>query len=48
MTLTETVLGFFQVSAVKEKRLYIVPEEIKDLDLPVYSYDCERVEIRTQ
>lgn len=40
----ETVLGFFQVSAVKEKRLYIVPEEIKDLDLPVYSYDCERVE----
>jgi hypothetical protein len=41
----ETVLGFFEVSAVEEKRLYIVPEEIKNLDLPAYAYDCERVEI---
>jgi hypothetical protein len=41
----ETVLGFFQVSAVEEKRLFIKAEEIKDLGLPAYSYNCERVEI---
>jgi hypothetical protein len=41
----ETVLGYFQVSAVEEKRIYISPQEIKDLELPVYSYDCEAVEV---
>lgn len=41
----EVVLGYFQVSAVSEKRLYISPSAIKDLGLPEYQYDCERVEI---
>jgi hypothetical protein len=38
---SETVLGYFQVSAVEEKRLYILPADIKMLGLPEYSYDCE-------
>ncbi len=41
----ETVLGYFQVSAVSEKRLYILPDQLKDLNLPMYSYDCEQVTI---
>jgi hypothetical protein len=41
----ETVLGYFQVSAVSEKRIYILPGDIKDFNLPKYSYDCESVEI---
>jgi len=41
----ETVLGYFQVSAVSEKRIYILPDDIKDFNLPKYSYNCESVEI---
>jgi hypothetical protein len=40
---SEPVLGYFQVSAVEEKRLYIVPSDIENLGLPIYSYDCERI-----
>jgi hypothetical protein len=42
---SETVLGYFQVSAVEEKRIYILPKDLEGMDLPEYSYDCERVEI---
>jgi Domain of unknown function (DUF4249) len=42
---SETVLGYFQVSAVEEKRLYIFHEQIKNMGLPEYYYDCERVEV---
>ena len=40
---SEKVLGYFQVSAVSEKRLYIVPSDIEELDLPAYTYDCEKI-----
>jgi len=42
---TEQVLGYFQVSAVKHKRKYILRDEIIELGLPLYNYDCRRVEI---
>lgn len=40
----ERVLGFFQVSAVKEKRKNILFREIVALNLPFYHYPCERLE----
>jgi hypothetical protein len=40
----ERVLGFFQVSALKQKRKYITFIELKDLQLPFYHYDCRRYE----
>jgi hypothetical protein len=36
----EKVLGYFKVSAVKQKRIYITPEDIKGLNLPQYINDC--------
>jgi hypothetical protein len=42
---SETVLGYFQVSAVSEKRLYISSADVKELGLPKYRYDCQRIEI---
>jgi hypothetical protein len=41
----EQVLGFFQVSAVDVKRLYITPEDIADLNIPLYQYNCERITV---
>jgi hypothetical protein len=41
----ETVLGYFQVSSVEKKRIYITREDIAEFDIPVYNYDCERVEV---
>lgn len=40
----ELVLGYFQVSAVETKSIYIIPDDISALNLPVYQYDCERIE----
>jgi Domain of unknown function (DUF4249) len=40
----EQVIGFFQVSAVSLKRRYITYNEVDALDLPVYRYECDRVE----
>jgi hypothetical protein len=40
----EVVLGYFQVSAVEESRLYITHKELEDLNLPSYSYDCQKIE----
>jgi hypothetical protein len=41
----EMVLGYFQVSAVKEKRKFISFNDIAGLQLPFYHYPCERFEI---
>jgi hypothetical protein len=42
---SELVLGYFQVSAVEPKSLYIVPEDIATFNLPPYEYICDRVEM---
>jgi hypothetical protein len=36
----EKVLGYFQVSAVKQKRKYIYFEDMVNLQLPFFHYDC--------
>jgi hypothetical protein len=36
----EMVLGYFEVSAVKSKRIFITPAELDDLDVPRYVSDC--------
>lgn len=41
----EEVLGYFQVSAVKQKRKNISFNEIAGLNLPYYHYPCERIEM---
>jgi hypothetical protein len=41
----EQILGYFQVSAVKEKRKDIPFSDVVDLGLPVYTYPCERIEM---
>lgn len=40
----EKVMGYFQVSAVKQKRIFIPFSEIVRLQLPFYHYDCTRIE----
>lgn len=37
------VLGYFQVSAVKTRRMYITQSQVKELDIPVYEYPCDRI-----
>jgi hypothetical protein len=37
----ERVLGYFSVSAVKEKRIYILPTDIYGMGLPQFNYDCQ-------
>lgn len=41
----EQVLGYFQVSAVKKRMKYITQKDIAGLNLPVYRYDCQRIEV---
>ena len=41
----EKVLGYFQVSAVKQKRKNIALSEIVKLNLPYYNDPCERIEL---
>jgi hypothetical protein len=41
----ETVLGYFSVSAVKEKRIYIMPGDIKWMELPQFQYNCQEFAI---
>jgi hypothetical protein len=36
----EIVLGYFEVSSVKERRIFIIPEDLKELDLPRFNYSC--------
>ena len=40
----EKILGYFQVSAVKQKRKYITFNEIVGLNLPFYHYPCTVIE----
>jgi len=40
----EQVLGYFQVSSVKQKRKNIPFSEIAGMNLPFYHYPCERIE----
>jgi len=40
----EQILGYFQVSGAKHIRKYITVKEIMALQLPLYVYDCERIE----
>jgi len=39
----ERVLGYFQVSSVRNQRMYITQSQVKELDIPVYEYSCERI-----
>jgi len=36
----EKVLGYFKVSSVKEKRIYIMPKDIRGLGIPEFKYPC--------
>lgn len=40
----ERVLGYFQVSAVKQKRKYVLHSETAKLNLPYYYYPCVTIE----
>ena len=40
----EQIIGYFQVSGAKLIQKYITFNEIASLDLPLYVYDCERIE----
>lgn len=42
----ERVLGFFQVSAVSQKRIYIYYKDVAQMGLPVYTYKCKTWEYR--
>ena len=39
----ERVLGYFQVSAIKQRRKYISFKDISTLNLPFYHYPCQRL-----
>jgi len=39
----EKVLGYFQVSAVKQKRKYILFQDMVNLQLPFFHYDCKSI-----
>jgi hypothetical protein len=40
---SEIVLGYFEVSAISEKRIYITAHELDTLDLPHYKTDCVEI-----
>jgi hypothetical protein len=40
----EPVLGYFQVSGIYRKRIYITPGQLVNLNLPRYKYDCKQVD----
>ena len=40
----DQVIGYFQVSGVKEKRIYVTAGEAAALNLPMYIYECDRQE----
>lgn len=39
----ENVLGYFQVSAVKNQRMYITKSQVNELDIPAYEHPCDRI-----
>jgi|SRR5664280_689736 len=42
----EQVLGYFQVSAVKQKRIFVPFSKIAEMNLPYYHYPCQRIEAK--
>lgn len=40
----DQVIGYFQVSAVKQKRIYVTFRDAEALGLPLYFYECDRQE----
>jgi hypothetical protein len=40
----EEVLGYFEVSSVSQKRIFITEKELYSMDLPNYKSDCEFIE----
>jgi len=40
----DLVIGYFQVSAVKQKRIYVTLREAAALNIPLYQYECDRQE----
>jgi len=40
----DQVIGYFQVSAVRQKRIYVTFRDAEALDLPLYFYECDRQE----
>ena len=42
---TEQVLGYFQVSGATVKSLYITKNQIRELNIPVYKYNCTAIVI---
>lgn len=42
------VLGYFQVSALKSRRMYITQRQVGELDIPEYEYPCERIVYTTR
>jgi len=41
----ERILGYFQVSAVKEKRIFIPFSNVVGMNFPNYRYPCKRIEM---
>jgi hypothetical protein len=41
----DRVLGYFGVSSVSQKRIYITNHELESLDLPSYKTDCEQISV---
>jgi hypothetical protein len=39
----EKILGYFKVSAVKEKRIFISPTDLEGLGLDLFIYDCQQI-----
>ncbi len=37
---SDRVLGYFTVSSVREKRIFIMADDLKDMNLPEYQYSC--------
>jgi hypothetical protein len=40
----DQVIGYFQVSGVKQKRIYVTLSEAAALNIPLYQYECDRQE----
>jgi hypothetical protein len=43
--LDEAVLGYFEVSAVTEKRMFISPKQLRPMNLPPTKSDCEYIRV---
>jgi hypothetical protein len=41
----EKVLGYFRVSAVKTRRIFIVPNDLLGMDLPYFKYKCDEYSV---